>query len=68
MENTASTLDVFAVHELALEERNETADAFDVFKMSLCHMRWRLVRARYHQQRCRGRGSRGSRRVQRKGA
>jgi hypothetical protein len=35
MENTASTLDVFAVHELALEERNETADAFDVFKQDV---------------------------------
>jgi hypothetical protein len=32
MENTASPLDLFTLLEIALEERNEAADAFDVFK------------------------------------
>ncbi|MEG8023515.1 hypothetical protein QP162_01795 [Sphingomonas aurantiaca] len=32
MENTASPLDLFTLLEIALEERNEAADAFDLFK------------------------------------
>jgi uncharacterized protein with PIN domain len=32
MENIASPLDLFTLLEIALEERNEAADAFDVFK------------------------------------
>lgn len=32
MENTASPLDLFTLLEIALEERDEAADAFDVFK------------------------------------
>ena len=32
MENTAPSLDLFTVLEIALEERNEAADAFDMFK------------------------------------
>lgn len=32
MENTAPSLDLFTLLEIALEERNEAADAFDIFK------------------------------------
>ncbi|MEG3083679.1 hypothetical protein U1707_08495 [Sphingomonas sp. PB2P12] len=32
MENTAPSLDLFTRLEIALEERNEAADAFDMFK------------------------------------
>ncbi|HXH15961.1 MAG TPA: hypothetical protein VNJ10_07480 [Sphingomonas sp.] len=32
MENTASQLDLYTLIEIALEERNEAADAFDMFK------------------------------------
>ncbi|MGU3391350.1 hypothetical protein [Sphingomonas sp. M1A8_2b] len=32
MENTASPLDLFTRLEIAIEERNEAAEAFDVFK------------------------------------
>ena len=32
MENTASPLDLFTLLEIALEERSEAADAFDMFK------------------------------------
>jgi hypothetical protein len=32
MENTAPSLDLFTLLEIALEERSEAADAFDVFK------------------------------------
>lgn len=32
MENTLPSLDLFTLLEIALEERNEAADAFDVFK------------------------------------
>lgn len=32
MENTASSLDLFTLLEIAIEERNEAAEAFDVFK------------------------------------
>lgn len=32
MENTAPSLDLFTLLEIALEERDEAADAFDVFK------------------------------------
>ncbi|KQN28674.1 MULTISPECIES: hypothetical protein [unclassified Sphingomonas] len=32
MENTAPSLDLFTLLEIALEERNEAADAFDMFK------------------------------------
>ncbi len=32
MENTASPLDLFTLLEIALEERSEAADAFDLFK------------------------------------
>lgn len=32
MENTASPLDLFTLLEIALEERNEAADAFETFK------------------------------------
>jgi hypothetical protein len=32
MENIASSLDLFTLLEIALEERNEAADAFEVFK------------------------------------
>lgn len=34
MENTASPLDLFTLLEIALEERTEAADAFDVFKQN----------------------------------
>jgi hypothetical protein len=34
MENTAPSLDLFTLLEIALEERNEAADAFDVFKQN----------------------------------
>ncbi|MCP8891728.1 hypothetical protein [Sphingomonas faeni] len=32
MENAASSLDLFTLLEIALEERSEAADAFDLFK------------------------------------
>ena len=32
MENTASPLDLYTLLEIALEERSEAADAFDLFK------------------------------------
>ena len=32
MENTAPSLDLFTLLEIALEERNEAAEAFDIFK------------------------------------
>jgi hypothetical protein len=32
MENIASSLDLFTLLEVALEERNEAADAYDMFK------------------------------------
>ncbi len=32
MENTAPSLDLFTLLEIALQERSEAADAFDVFK------------------------------------
>lgn len=35
MENTASPLDLFTRLEIALEERSEAADAFDVFKQDV---------------------------------
>jgi len=40
MENIASPLDLFTLLEVALEERNEAADAFDVFKQdaAMAHM------------------------------